>query len=81
MRDGARVEQQTLRLIGDRPNYVRMGVAGGGNRVTAISIEPLLARIVDKPRTVAADWTNRELGIDGKQRRPVGRILSSALRS
>jgi hypothetical protein len=43
MRDGARIEEQTLRLVRDGPNDVRMRVAGGGDRVPAVGVEPLIA--------------------------------------
>jgi hypothetical protein len=44
---------------------VRVAVAGGGNGVASVGIEPLVSVFVDEPGAPAADRTDRELGING----------------
>jgi hypothetical protein len=67
MRDGAGIEKQTLRLVRNSPNDIRMRVASGGNSVPAVGVEPLIARFIDQPGSPAADGTDGELGVDGEE--------------
>ena len=67
MRDGARIEEEPLRLVRDGPNNVGMRVAGGGDRVPAVGVEPLIARFIDQPGAPAADGRMGN-GMTGEER-------------
>ena len=82
-RHGGRVEEQCGRLFRDGADHVRMRVPGGGHRVSAVGVEPLVSILVHQPRAVAAHRPDREGGVhreEGGQadRRTGGRFPGSS---
>src|SRR5262249_41378920 len=70
------IEQEGLRLFFHGPDHVRMAMSRRSDRMTAIGVEPLISVFVDQPRSMAANRTNRHLGIDRQQRWWVFRRLT-----
>src|SRR5688500_3871308 len=66
--NGARVEEELLRLLGNRAHDARVAVAHRGDGVPAVSIEPAMAVAVDEPSPAAGDRSHGERVVDRQER-------------
>jgi len=64
---GGGVEQELARLLGDGPHDIWMAVAGRGDGMAAVGVEPFDTVLVDEPGPAATNRADRELAVDGEK--------------